>query len=58
MRLLTAQFNVNTMMVDNIVAMHAPRRRLQVGGAVEMADTQRSQVIDDSGRGLEAETGV
>jgi hypothetical protein len=55
MRVSATQCSIDTVMVDNIVAVHTSRRGLQIGGAVEMADAQRCQIINNGGSGIEAE---
>src|SRR5215469_9637848 len=56
--LLAPQLGVDARGVDHVVAVAAARRCLQVGGAVEMADTEPGQVVGD-GRGfVEAEARV
>src|SRR5262249_25722115 len=44
--------------IDDVVAMHAALRRLQIRGAIEMADAERREIVRDRrGRG-EVEAGV
>jgi hypothetical protein len=54
---LTPQLGVDAGVVDDVVAVGATWRRLQVGGGVEMADSELGQVVTDGGGLVEAEVG-
>ena len=53
-----AKLFIHFMIIDDVVAVGASRRGLQIRGAIEMADAKFSQVIGN-GRGIgESEAGV
>jgi hypothetical protein len=51
MRIGAAEFGVEPAVVDDVIAVRAAGRGLQVRGAIEMADAQVSEIADD-GRGI------
>src|SRR6266704_2773911 len=51
MRIGAAEFGVELAVVDDVIAVRAAGRGLQVRRAIEMADAQVSEIADD-GRGI------
>ena len=55
---LAAQLDVEPGVVDHVVAVGAPRRRLEDRRQVDVADAEVGQVVDDLGGVVEREPGV
>ncbi len=55
---LAAQLDVEPGVVDHVVAVGAPRRRLEDGRQVDVAHAEVGQVVDDLGGVVEREPGV
>ena len=53
-----AKLFVHFVMVDDVVAVGAARRRLQIGRTIKMADAQVGEVVRDCRGIVEAKAGV
>src|SRR6185312_5760514 len=55
MRILAAQLLVHPRVVDHVIPVHTAWRRLQIGRAVHMRNTQPMQIIRNPGRVFKGE---
>lgn len=53
-----AEILIDASMIDDVVTMRAPRRRLQVGRAVQMTDAEFGQILSEIRGVVESESGM
>jgi hypothetical protein len=58
MSFFAAEFGVDALMIDDVVAVHAAGSGLQIGRAIDMRDTERLEIGSDPYGVVECEAGV